>query len=258
MPSSCQISLTDCEALIEAATSQLSFDCLQSLLQLTGSQAVPAEGVKRLMQWAVKVRFKAPVSMLCKLPAAQSLSTDDVEQLLLQAVQVCTQRQLVVLPLLELPAVQQLNSGSIVRLCVAACYTAAREIVPKLALLPNARYIETAAARRVLQAAIEQKDLAIVESICKLPGLQQLPAQDVLPILRGLLHDTCGDEITTFASEVVALLVNLAGASAIPVDAVYELLQVSDQCRVYAGRVTCAQGLFQMRMSVSRDSKQLS
>lgn len=250
-----QIATSDCEVLLQTALRQLDTEAVSCLVCIAGARKLPPSSVKSLLHLALTNKCAEPVVLFCRLEAAQLLSTAEVEDLIVTALQMRSCSEHVVAPLFRLPAVQQLSSNSIQRLLMVAVASGSKSAVPKLCGLPAAAAVEAATAATVLQVAVEQQDLQAVTALCRLPSVRQLAARDVLCMLRAALHETDGYSITTSAGLVAQQLIKLPQAAAFPADAVTELLQLGTQNKLSA---EVSRDLFQLHAAALRRPRQHS
>jgi hypothetical protein len=130
LPQSRSISTTVLEPLLESAVAGHNMQLAQELAVLPAAARISSETLAQLLQAAVKEGVdRSSVSVigrLCRLPAAYKLSSDQIEQLLRTAAEQGKGKELCTALMFDLPGAQQLSSAAATRLLQAAVQRSCR------------------------------------------------------------------------------------------------------------------------------------
>jgi hypothetical protein len=126
---------------------------------------------------------------LCRLPAAQQLSSDQVMQLLVEAAQ--NRIHLGVQKLCLLPAAQEFGSNQVIHLLEGALQRGCRagraaaglcSCIRELCNLPAAQQLSSEQVMQLLATAVQHSHSSRTRGLCMLPAAQQLDADQVMQI----------------------------------------------------------------------------
>ncbi|KAF6265493.1 hypothetical protein COO60DRAFT_959158 [Scenedesmus sp. NREL 46B-D3] len=177
------------------------------------------------------------VAYLLRLPAAATISSDDMARLMQAALQRNPATLLVLGRLLELPAALQLSKNQIVqflRLTIdptSEHISALHAFFERLCSLPAAATISSDDVEQLLQEALQCKRVSpsFRYGVCQLPAAVELSADAIVRLLR-MTIDPANEDVAGL-HEFVDELFRLPAAATISSDDVEQLLQEALQCK---------------------------
>jgi hypothetical protein len=171
----------------------VAMDLLTRLTVLPAAEHLSSEAVTRLLLDATARDQFSTIRLLCRLPAAQQFDTAAMMELLQAAIR----RSHVPLSFLGLLAAQQLSSGDVSQLLLAAMplawSLAGNGSIEHLCNLPGAQQMNRQGVLQLLQAALQHDGEyyrlnivvigRVIRHLCELPAAEQLDSQAVLQLL---------------------------------------------------------------------------
>ncbi|KAF6246110.1 hypothetical protein COO60DRAFT_1242830 [Scenedesmus sp. NREL 46B-D3] len=220
-------------------------DCLKWILRLPAIRELSSGAIVRVLNTAIDVIGESVVELgiaalrLLMLPAAATISGDDMAQLL----QAALQRGSVSLSLLDgmwkLPAAVQLSDKTVVKLLRMAAdpsrgyVTRLREFVEKLCRLPAAATISIDDMEHLLQAAAQAKPVLFTSFdyalVWALPAALELSADAIARLMRTILDASIEEVSESYV--LVQRLLSLPAAATISSEDTGHLLQAAMQCK---------------------------
>jgi hypothetical protein len=181
VPLASQLDSAAVARLLQAALQHGRQLCASRLLEFPAAQRFSVDMVAQLLHSLLECRTATAnlhrlAPQVCRLQAAQQLSSSVVEQLLLAAIELdndsacysCTKA------LCGLTAARQLGSDSVARLLDAAVKHACRGGVYWLCQLPGAQQLDSTALEPVVEAAVLKNQSAATKYLLRLPAAAQL------------------------------------------------------------------------------------
>jgi hypothetical protein len=200
-----QLSSEQVEALLQALMPQSSpyystktFVFYKAIYRLPGAMQLSSSAVVRLLRTAIRLHGVDATAQLCDLQAAADISSADVASLLREASAQPTafSMQDIIGKIIELPAIDQLNSAEVAQLLHAAaqhCADGARSPaysldwgLTSLCALGAAQELSSEQVLQPLQLVVRCSHVC-TEALCKLPALQQLSSEAVAQLLQAAI-----------------------------------------------------------------------
>jgi hypothetical protein len=171
------------QLLLVALQAQADDQCICSLRRVTAAAQINSIQLTEILQAAVQLRRVECTRMLCSLPAAEEMSSEQVAAVLLTALQqdstACAHAILK-----QFPSVVHLKADMLAPLLLAAAGHRNTTCMERLCSLPGRDGIGPAAVVSLLQAAVQAGTYVGFELLTQIPAMANITSGDVLQLLR--------------------------------------------------------------------------